>query len=292
MAGTSYTTKTLGNGVNALVGGRAGTPIVCLPGWPQTAEAFDEIFPLLADSHHVLVLDLPGLGDSSPSTNGYDTKAISSTLAKVVDSELGPSTRYHLVGHDVGAWIAYSWAAQYGSSLLSLTLIDSSIPGLVVLPEYPLPDAPNIKLWQFAFNRLPELPEILTEGRERQLLDWLFDQKSAHPERITPAKRDRYVSCYSRPGAMSNGFAYYRAIPENMSQNREVFSARKLQMPVLAIGGQQAAGEMMKTTLGLTAKSLESKFVAIADCGHYVMEEQPEVTAREILAFVAEIETL
>ncbi|KEF60287.1 uncharacterized protein A1O9_05138 [Exophiala aquamarina CBS 119918] len=289
MTGASYTNKRLSRGINALVGGSGDTPIVCLAGWPETAEAFAEVLPLLAEFHCVLVLDLPGLGDSAPSKDGYDTQTISRILAEVVEAELGVSVKYHLVGHDVGAWVGYSWAAQYGSSLLSLTLIDSVIPGLAVLPEYPLPDGPNIKLWQFAFNRLPELPEVLTEGRERQLLDWLFDRKSVHPERITPAKRNRYVACYSRPGAMSCGFAYYRAIPENVRQNREVSSINKLQLPMLALGGAQAAGDIMKTTLGLTAKSEESRFVAIEDCGHYVVEEQPEVSAREILAFVAAI---
>lgn len=290
MAGAPYAIKTLNSGINALVGGSRGTPIVCLSGWPQTAEAFAEVFPLLAELHHVLVLDLPGLGDSVPSTEGYSTQTISAILAEAVAAELGAATKYHLVGHDVGAWVAYSWAAQYGPSLLSLTLIDSVIPGLATLPEYPLPDGSNLKLWQFAFNRLPELPEVLTEGRERQLLDWLFDRKSVHPERITPAKRDRYVASYARPGGMSAGFAYYRAIPETMAQNREASSTSKLQIPVLAIGGAQAAGEIMKTTLELTAKTVESKFVAIQDCGHYVLEEQPEVAAREILGFLAENE--
>jgi len=293
MAGAPYTAKTLRNGIHALVGGNSndGAPIVCMSGWPQTAEAFLEVLPLLGASHRVLVLDLPGLGASAPSSQGYSTLAISTLLADAVSSELGASTQYHLVGHDVGAWVAYSWAASqtHGPSLLSVTLIDSVIPGLATLPEYPLPDAPNIKLWQFSFNRLPDLPELLTQGRERELLDWLFDRKSAHPERITRAKRDRYVACYARPGGMAAGFAYYRAIPESMAQNRQVAAARKLEVPVLAIGGAQAAGEIMRSTLELTARVEESRYVAIEDCGHYVLEEQPEVAAREMLRFIAGI---
>lgn len=250
------------------------------------------MIPLLSKSHHVLALDLPGLGDSAPSTVGYDTKTISSILASAVASYLGPSTKYHLVGHDVGAWIAYPWAAdrQYSSSLLSVTFLDAITPGLFTLPEYPLPDAPNIKLWQFSFNRLPELPEILTAGRERAMLDWLFDKKSTHPERITAAKRDRYVECYSREGGMSAGFAYYRAIPQVMRDNRETNAKGKLPMPVLAVGGAQAAGKLMEGVLELTDERGKSKYVEIEDCGHYILEEQPEVASRELLAFFAEVE--
>ncbi|KAK5048199.1 hypothetical protein LTR84_005869 [Exophiala bonariae] len=294
MAGLPYVRKALSNGINALVAGTntSGTPIVCLSGWPQTAEAYSEMLPPLSKSHHVLALDLPGLGDSSPSTTGYTTKTISSILASAVASYLGTSTKYHLVGHDVGAWVAYPWAAhpQYSSSLVSVTFLDGITPGLFPLPEYPLPDAPNMKLWQFSFNRLPELPEILTQGRERAVLDWLFDKKSVHPERITATKRDRYVECYSRKGGMSAGFAYYRAIPEVMKDNREIKAKGMLKVPVLTVGGAQAAGRLMEGVLELTEEREKSRYLEIEDCGHYILEEQPEVASKELLAFIAEVE--
>ena len=47
-----------------------------------------------------------GLGDSGPSTAGYDTAHISKVLADAIQSAIDGS--YHLVGHDVGAWIAYA----------------------------------------------------------------------------------------------------------------------------------------------------------------------------------------
>lgn len=53
-----------------------------------------------------------------------------------------------------------------------------------------MPYEMNVKLWQFSFNRLPELPEILTQGKEKELLDWLFEMKAVRPERITRAKRE------------------------------------------------------------------------------------------------------
>ncbi len=285
MTQPSYSSKTLSKGIHALVGG-SGTPIVCIPGWPQTAEAFADVFPLLASEHRVFVLDAPGLGNSAPSTEGYTTKAISTTLAAAVEAELGEGTRYHLVGHDVGAWVAYPWACQFPSSLLSVTFIDAGIPGrTITIPSPLLPDEANLKLWQFSFNRLPELPEILTQGKERELLDWFFDLKCVHPERITRTKRDRYVESYSRPGAMTHGFNYYRAFPESARQYDEEFSNSKIVAPVLAVGGQKAMGEAMRGVLGLSTASEQSKLVIVDDCGHFVPEEQPEATAREILTF-------
>ncbi|KAI1623612.1 putative epoxide hydrolase [Exophiala viscosa] len=291
MSHPTYTSKSLTNGIHALTGGaNKGTsgPIICLAGWPQTAESFAEVFPLLAQDHHVLILDPPGLGSSAPSPKDYTTKTISNILAATVSAELGDQTKYHLIAHDIGAWIAYAWACQFPKSLLSVTFIDAGIPGLLPPLEYPLPDAANLRLWQFSFNALPELPEILTAGKERQLLDWFFDLKCVHPERITRAKRDHYVASYSKPGAMTNGFNYYRAFAGSARQYVDEFSQVKIDVPVLAIGGEKAMGSAMKIVLGIAEAEVQSrsKLVIVEDCGHFVPEEQPEITAREILAFI------
>lgn len=97
-------------------------------------------------------------------------------------------------------------------------MLDSAVPGCSTPHTFPLPSEINVKLWQFSFNTLPDLPEILTHGRERELLDWLFKHKSVHPERISANHRDRYVECYSKAGAMSNGFPYYRAVAQSAKQ--------------------------------------------------------------------------
>ena len=39
-------------------------------------------------------------------------------------------------------------------------------------------EAVNLKAWQFGFNRLNDLPEMLTQGREREYLAWIFATKS------------------------------------------------------------------------------------------------------------------
>jgi pimeloyl-ACP methyl ester carboxylesterase len=276
---------TLLNGVHAWTDGE-GPPVVLLSGWPQTADAYFEIFPLLSKKHQVWVLDPPGLGSSSPSTTGYDTQNISRLLSEAINTVI--SQPYHLVGHDVGAWIAYAWAAQFPNHIKSLTVIDSAIPGLAPKQSFPLSDEINTKMWQFSFNRLPDLPEILTKGKERELLDWLFKLKAIHPDRITEAKRRLYAEAYSRDGAMSQGFAYYRAVIVSAEQNIKLAGIGKLKMPVLAIGGDGAVGGGLKMTMDVLAEDVLGE--VIEDCGHFVMEEQPEVVSKLLLEFLGGIE--
>ena len=279
-----WVSENLSHGIHVYSGGE-GSTVILLPGWPQTAEAYSELFPLLANDHAILCVDPPGLGDSAPSEIGYDTGTISRTLEEGLRSRARDS--FHLVGHDVGAWIAYAWAAQFPHRVRSLTLIDASIPGLAPPLAFPLPFEVNQKLWQFSFNILPELPELLTRGRERELFDWLFDNKAEHPERITRARRDRYVECYAKPGGMSAGFAYYRSGPLSASQNIQ-FSKDKLSMPVLALGGSGGMGERLRLLMEPLAEHVDGG--AVEDCGHYVMEEQPHLLARRLLDFFKSVE--
>jgi pimeloyl-ACP methyl ester carboxylesterase len=279
-----WVSQNLSQGIHVYSGGE-GSTVVLIPGWPETAEAYSELFPLLSQDHNILCVDPPGLGDSAPSEIGYDTGTISRTLEEGLRSHIKES--FHLVGHDVGAWIAYAWAAQFPNRVRSLTLIDAAIPGLAPPRAFPLPFELNKKLWQFSFNILPELPELLTRGRERELFDWLFNNKAEHPERITRAKRERYVERYSKPGGMSAGFAYYRSGSVSASQNIE-FSKEKLPMPVLALGGSGGMGEGLRWLIGPLAERVDGG--AVEDCGHYVMEEQPDLLVRRLLDFFVSVE--
>ena len=281
---SNWVSENLSHGIHVYSGGE-GSTVVLVPGWPETAEAYSELFPLLALDHSILCVDPPGLGDSAPSEIGYDTGAISRTLEDALRSLAKDG--FHLVGHDVGAWIAYAWAAQFPNRVKSLTLIDAAIPGLAPPLAFPLPFEVNIKLWQFSFSILPELPELLTRGRERELFDWLFENRAKHPERIARAKRDRYVECYSKPGAMSNGFAYYRSGSVSASQNIQ-FSKEKLPVPVLALGGSGGMGERLRLLMEPLAERVDGG--SIEDCGHYVMEEQPDLLAGRLLDFFLSVE--
>jgi pimeloyl-ACP methyl ester carboxylesterase len=140
-----------------------GFPVILLPGFPQSSYAWRKVMPELASEYRVLAIDLPGQGDSDRPTDGYDT----STVVKRLDlflSELAVD-RFHLVGHDVGAWVAFAYAAIFGSKIQTLTLIDAGIPGITLRPEIGIQEARN--RWHFLFQQIPDLAETVIAGREQ-----------------------------------------------------------------------------------------------------------------------------
>ncbi|KAL4736478.1 Alpha/Beta hydrolase protein [Aspergillus similis] len=269
------------HGIRAIVGGQ-GPPLILIPGWPQTAEAFSGIFEPLSKHYQFFALDPPGLGDSLPPINGYDTANVSRVMAEAVHDILKEKP-YHLVGHDVGGWIAYPWAAQYQSRIKSLSILDAGVPGFMPQLQFPLPAETNLRLWQFSFNALPELPEILTRGRERELLTWFFNLKTVHADGIPKDQFEHYIQAYSRPGAMSRGFEYYRAVETSAKQNLE-FAKTPLDIPVLALGGVSSVGSGMIQLVQNFATRVSGG--AIDDCGHFLPEEQPSAVAHRLLEFL------
>lgn len=274
------------HGVRAIVGGQ-GPSLVLIPGWPQTAEAFSDLFEHLSNHYRFFALDPPGLGDSLPPINGYDTGNVSKIMAEAIHDVLKDES-YHLIGHDVGGWIAYPWAAQYPLRIKSLSILDASVPGFMPALQFPLPRETNMRLWQFSFNALPELPEILTRGRERELLTWFFNLKTAHADGLPKDQLERYIQSYSRPEAMSRGFEYYRAFGTSATQNLE-FAKTPLDIPVLALGGASSVGSGMISLVQNFATKVSGG--TIDDCGHFLPEEQPSAVAQKLLEFFETIPT-
>ncbi|WP_233443696.1 alpha/beta fold hydrolase, partial [Streptomyces stelliscabiei] len=154
-----------------------------------------------------------------------------------------------------------------------LAIVEAVIPGLTPSPPFFGPDAVNLKLWQFGFNRLTGLNEELVRGRERLFFGWQFATKAATRTAIPAYAVDVYVDAIAAdPRALRASFAYYRALDETIAQN-EQRSRTPLTLPVLALGGALWSGASAAQTMRLAADDVTG--VVLDDCGHYPAEEQP-----------------
>ena len=266
-----------------VVEGGSGLLVLLVPGWPQSLYAWRKVMPRLAAQYRVVAFDPPGIGDSAPPVGGYDTANIADHINPLLD-ELGAKDCL-LVTHDIGAWLGYAYAVRNPARVRRLVAIDAAIPGMAPPDVYTMTPERLHKTWHFAFNFLPELPELLITGREREFLTWLFEAKSIDFTKAFDADAmDEYVRIYTKPGAWSNGLGYYRAIFESMAQNRAT-AATPLTMPVLAIGGEAGLGDAMRGTFERFSPQLSG--AVIPNCGHYVPEESPEALLAVMTPFLA-----
>jgi pimeloyl-ACP methyl ester carboxylesterase len=262
-----------------VTGGRGQKSLVLIPGWPQTWFMWRKIMPELAKNHRVIAVDIRGMGDSERPEHGYDTETLANDI-NALTKHLGIE-RYSVIGHDIGMWIAYPLAAQYGTHIEKLVVTEALIPGISPTPPMLLPPNVNAGLTQFMFNQLRDLPEFLVAGREEAYLRWVFEHLAYWKDRVAIYE---YIRAYSVPGAMKAGFEYYRAIPTTIQQNEEL-RKRKLTMPVLAIGGSIGAREATIETMKLISDDVRG--VILERCGHYTPEECPEDFLVHLKPFLA-----
>ncbi len=258
----------------------AGFPVLLLHGWPQTAYAWRKVMPLMARQFRVYAPDLRGFGASSKPEGGYDKKTVAGDLVALMDA-LGHE-RFAVAGHDMGGQVAYPLAALNPDRVTAMAFIESGLPGF---GQERAMDVGTGGSWHFGFNMAGDIAEALVRDREALFIGHMIRRDKVGimgPDRITDADIEVYAAAMRQPGAARAMFAYYRTLFADAADNKE-FGRRKLDMPVLAVSAEQGyAGGAERTMQQVAARVEEAQ---IADCGHYIPEEQPAVLAALLTRF-------
>ena len=272
---TSREIVTNGTTIHVRLGG-TGPAVVLLHGYGETGDMWVPLAVDLARDHTVVVPDLRGLGLSSKPSGGFDKKTQAGDVRGVM-AALGLQ-QADVVAHDIGNMVAFQFAAQSAQSVRRLVLIDAPVPGVGPWEEI----LKNPLQWHFRFGG-PDM-ERLVAGRERIYLDRFWNEFSASPDRFTEAARVHYAKLYALPGAMHSGFAQFAAFDQDAVDNREFLARGRLQMPVLALGGQKSFGPTMAAVMRAGADNVTEGIVP--DSGHWIMEENPRATTQLVREFL------
>lgn len=96
-----------------------GTPIVLIHGFGGDADNWVLNQQPLAEHHPVYALDLPGHGRSSKTVDKGDLYELADAVVAVMDA--GAITKAHLVGHSLGAAVAFAVLGRYPDKVCSIT---------------------------------------------------------------------------------------------------------------------------------------------------------------------------
>ena len=268
------------------VEGGAGEPLILLPSWPQTWWEFSRVLPQLAQRYRVLAVDLRGMGGSDKPSGGYDKKTMAADIYALVKGlGLGP---VNVAGNDVGAMVAYSFAANHRDATRKLIMMDAPHPFAVFsqIPILPLPGtydlnnpARGVHPWWFAFNQIPELSERVFEGRYGIIQNWIFDYLAADKTAITPHDRAVYAAAYDSPEALRAVTGWFSSFADDIAATA---SYEPLTIPVLGLGG--ISYDFLAAFLSTAAP--KAAVVKLPDTGHWIPDERPEETVRRLIDFI------
>ncbi|UYY58061.1 alpha/beta fold hydrolase [Sphingomonas sp. S2-65] len=263
--------------------GEQGSPVLLLiHGYPEMGIAWRKtVEPLLAAGFRLVMPDLRGAGGSARPPAGYDKLTLAGDLAGMLD-QLGVTGPVTVVGHDIGAMVAYAFARRFPERTSRLAILDSVIPGTRMFDEV---SRDGTKVWHFHFHQAPDLPEALTQGREALYLERYYHDMAFDASAIDYEAFQSYVRNFSQPGGMRAGFELYRSFAKDVSDNRRLQAEQgALRMPVLALAG---AGGRYADRIGpmMEEVAADVSVGVIPGAGHWLAEENPQAVADALTAF-------
>jgi haloacetate dehalogenase len=195
-----------------------------------------------------------------------------------------------LVGHDRGARVARRYALDYPDGLAGVALLDI-LPAEYVYDELTAAEVAR-RYWHWVFQVVPDLPERLISGHEDSYLESFFGRAPELLERLrADGTYSEYRRAFLRPGAVTAALNDYRVTYEIDVPRYRAERAAGLQVtvPTLLMWGDRGnlAGMPVSDVWRKVANDIRGA-LEIADCGHYLPEEQPEVVAEHLLRFANE----
>jgi pimeloyl-ACP methyl ester carboxylesterase len=264
------------------VQGGHGAPVVLLHGFPENWYEWHSVMPALAQRYHVIAIDMRGAGQSDAPATGYDKETLAKDVHGVVQQlHLGS---INLVGHDIGLMVAYAYAATYPTEVRHLVLMEAPIPDSSVY-SFPALSANGPGLWWFGLFNTPSMAKALLQGREAQFITDFF--KSSVPpvvaNSITSEDKITYTNDLRGPDHLNAYISYFSTLPQDITYNKQHLLQKKLTMPVLAMGADHSIGAGVGDQVAQYATNV--KKVVVANSGHWIPEEHPQVVIQNLLSF-------
>jgi pimeloyl-ACP methyl ester carboxylesterase len=262
-----------------------GPAVVLLHGWPVTSAHWRFIVPALVEAgHRAVVIDLPGLGSESTSSNRqgpYDKPSLVKEVRAIVDNPANGIASFALIGHDWGATVAWLLAAEMGERVTHLVLEEEIPPGVdVVIPEPGLSHYPN---WHGQYLRTPGLAETELVGREETFYR-KFLEESAGPAGLDPNALEDYISAYQSAGQLEATIGLYRS--GDLDAEAVQGAKGKIETPVLTIGGEYGLGNSVHQTFAALSEGANVRHLNVLGAGHYPAEQVPELVIPTLLAYL------
>jgi pimeloyl-ACP methyl ester carboxylesterase len=281
-------TEVAGERVHYRIGGDpAGPPVLLWHGFLGTGHVWRHVAPRLVEAGWaVLVPDMRGYGDSAKpaGSEGYDGRAIAAGMRALVGQiRFGGGRPLTLVAHDMGAPPALLWAAEHPSEIERLFYLEEPVVlqrviGKIIAFEPAAMERGSLWWWILPFA--PNAPERLIVGNERAFLTWFYDRDPSTRAAVDSFAIDEYLRTFAGHDGVLGALGVYRATFVTMEQTEALVDDR-VQVPVVALGGERALGIRVGQMLELVADHVDAGVVA--GVGHFLPEEAPDEIVRRVL---------
>jgi pimeloyl-ACP methyl ester carboxylesterase len=265
----------------------AGFPLILLHGWPEFCLAWRKNIPALAREFDVVAPDLRGFGETEKPSGAPSVEAYVDDLEALADNLALP--RFGLVSHDVGAYVAQAFARRAPERVAGLFFFDCPYPGI----GNRWAGAEHLKeIWYQSFHQLDWAAELVGSSRDAcRLYLRHFLGHWAHDPHAFDEDLDAWVDNFMKPGNLRGGFDWYRAA--NAARTALIRDGApelpRIETPSRFLWG--ASDPIVKADWvdRLPDYFAGPRIDVVAEAGHFVFYEKPELANREILEFFKDL---
>ncbi|MER6798194.1 alpha/beta fold hydrolase, partial [Amycolatopsis mediterranei] len=173
---------------------------------------------------------------------------------------------------------AHRWALDRPDQVDRLAVLDI-VPTRAMWQRLDVIAKPS---WHWLFHLQPDLPELLAGQNIAAYLGYFFERWTYQRHALDADTQAEYVRAFSQPGALRAGFDDYRAsFPDDAELDDADFEAgKRVTQPLLALWGANGLVGTLPTLEIWREYAADVTGEALAECGHFLPEEQPgEVVA-------------
>jgi pimeloyl-ACP methyl ester carboxylesterase len=202
--------------------------VIFLHGFPQDRHSWDRVTSALAGRpYRILAPDLRGYSPGArPATrSAYRNSQLAADVLALADA--AGAQRFHLVGHDWGAALAWYVAGRHPERVISLAAL--SVPHPRAFTQAMVTGNQATRSWYMAACQLPWLPErVLRRRGGRAFRDTMVRTG------LDPASAHRYAARCQDPAMLRGALNWYRAMPFSLRE-----PAGRIEVPTLFIWGNR-----------------------------------------------------
>ncbi|WP_375000697.1 alpha/beta fold hydrolase [Aeromicrobium sp. CTD01-1L150] len=249
-----------------------GPAVVLLHGFPETSATWTHVLPdLVAAGHRVVAPNQRGYSPGARPTDidAYGVDVLVADVLGIVDAL--KIDRFHLVGHDWGAAVAWALAAWHRERLLSLTAL--SVPHLAAY-NHAIRHDPDAR------ERASYIALLRQEGRAEDLLleDGAARLRAMYGDAVPPEQVDTYLAQLQDREALTAALAWYRAMTPSLADLPavDVPTTYLWSDQDLAIGqaGADACHEHV---------TADFEYVVLEGITHWIPEQAPDAVVEAVL---------
>ena len=263
-----------------------GPLVLLLHGFPQFWWAWRHQLPALAAAgYHTVAMDLRGYGASDKPPRGYDTPTLAADVAGVVRA-LG-HTRAVVVGHDWGAWIAWSMPGLQPRVTLAIGALGMGHPLAMRHSGWRQLHAAG----QLARFQLPIAPERLLGDRDGVAL--VLREWTAGGDVDAEALK-RYERAMQLPFVAHTSMEYYRwavrSLPRRDGRRFAAAVREPIAVPVLQVHGGRDRWVLPETAFASRRwAGGAARYEVVGSAGHFLPEEAPDRVTAILLSWLGSL---